>query len=100
MEDRSKSLEEEQTVDQYLNDIKAFVSKKNEKEKDKLYEKLKIAKTNLIEPTIPENIVRSAIINYIINYTNVNYLSKNKEAKKLADEFIKYFPKKKKKKYL
>ena len=94
MEESNENLKEENDINHYLNDMEAFISIKNIKDKDKLYEKLEVSKNNLKQSAIPENLVRSAIINYIINSSKSSFLSKDKEAKELANEFIQYFPKK------
>lgn len=94
MEDKNENFKEEQTIMEYLNKMKAFISTKNKNDKDNLYEKLQITKTNLTKSNIPENIVRAAIINYIINYANIISLSKDKDASELLNEFIEFFPKK------
>ena len=94
MEDMSENSKEENDINHFLSDINKFISSKNKNDKAKLYEKLEVAKKKLIQSTIPENLARSAIINYIINYQKINLLSKIESAKKLADDFINYFPKK------
>ena len=94
MEDMNENSKEENDINHFLSDINEFISSKNKNDKAKLYEKLEVAKKKLIQSTIPENLARSAIINYIINYQKINFLSKKECAKKLADDFINYFPKK------
>ena len=74
--------------------METFISTKNVKDKDKLYQKLDVVKNRLKQSTIPENLVKSTIINYIINSSKISSLSKDKEAKELANEFIQYFPNK------
>ena len=94
MEDGNENSNEENDINQYLNDMKTFISTKNKNDLDKLSEKLEIAKKNLMHSSNPENLVRSAIIHFITNYSKISVLSKNKEVKELIDEFILYFPKK------
>ena len=74
--------------------METFISTKNVKDKDKLYQKLDVVKNRLKQSTIPENLVKSTIINYIINSSKISSLSKDKEAKEMAKEFIQYFPNK------
>ena len=91
MEDKSENLNEQQNNMECLNNLKVYVTTKNEKEKNKLHKKLEIAKKNLIKSANPANFTRSAIIDYITKYSEIDSLSKNKNAKELVDEFIESF---------
>ena len=94
MEDKSENLNEQKNNMECLNNLKVYVTTKNEKEKNKLHKKLEIAKKNLIKSANPENFTRRAIIDYITKYSEIDSLSKNKNAKELVNEFIESFPNK------
>ena len=50
--------------------MNTFISTQVKQEKEKLSKKLIKLQESIINSKIPENIVRGAIINYILNYNN------------------------------
>ena len=93
MEKTKDKASETEFISQCLNDMNALFNSKIKKEDEKLIAKLVKSKDKLLKSGIPENIVRSGIISYIIKYFGKE-LDKVKKSKEITTLFCQVFSQK------
>ena len=91
MIDEQKGQNNQNIFKEYSNSLTAFISMKKGEKKNNLYKLLEEASNSLKQTKTPENIARSAIIEFILKYTKS--LTKNNIINKLIGKFPKCFPK-------
>ena len=70
MNNEKQGKNEQNAIEKYSNDLIAFISMKKGEEKNKTHKRLEEASNSLKDTKRPENIVRSAIIQFILKYTD------------------------------
>ena len=70
MSNQNEIQDDKFNFNQYRDDMLAFISSENKAEKETIASKLICLKDNLIKSKIPENIVKGAIISYILTDNN------------------------------
>ena len=91
MSNQNEIQDDKFNFNQYRDDMLAFISSENKAEKETIASKLICLKDNLIKSKIPENIVKGAIISYILTDNNKRAAFKVKKEKALAKNLIKNF---------
>ena len=91
MIDEQKGKNNQNIFQEYSKSLTAFISMKKGENKNNLYKLLEEASNSLKQTKTPENIARSAIIEFILKYTKS--LTKNNIINKLIGKFPKCFPK-------